>query len=163
MATARAAALSAEKPKSHRAILWGGLIAGTMDLTAACVQSGLRGMSPIRLFQAVASGLIGGAAATGGYATAALGVLLHFTIATGATAAYYLASRRLKWLSHYAVLSGALYGVAVFYFMRLVVLPLSAITFKPSGAPTVVLTGILIHIFCVGLPIALVVRKFSKD
>jgi hypothetical protein len=151
-----------KRPKPYRAIFWGAVVAGTMDLTAACVQSGLRGMSPIRVFHAVASGLLGAAANNGGIATAALGVLLHFTIATGATAVYYAASRRLKWLIERAVICGLLYGVAVFYFMRLVVLPLSAITFKPSSAPAVVLTGILIHMFCVGLPISLVVRKFSK-
>jgi uncharacterized membrane protein YagU involved in acid resistance len=162
MNTASGMAFSSERPKPHQAILWGGLIAGVMDLTAACVHSGTRGMGPTRVFQAVASGLLGAAASQGGFAIDALGVLCHFFIATGATAVYYAASRRLDWLVKYAVPCGLLYGIAVFWFMRLVVLPLSAITFKPSNAPSVVLVGILIHMFCVGLPISLVIRKFSK-
>src|SRR5689334_10041117 len=131
MRTASGVALSLEKPKPYRAIFWGGLIAGTMDLTAACVHAGTRGMGPTRVFQAVASGLLGKTASNGGFAIDALGVLCHFLIATGATAVYFAASRRLHWLVKHAVICGLLYGVAVFYFMRLAVLPLSAITFKP--------------------------------
>jgi len=163
MRTASGVALSYEKPKPYRAIFWGALIAGTMDLTAACIHNATRGVGPTRVFQAVASGLIGATASKGGFAINALGVLCHFIIATGATTVYFFASRRLHWLVKHAFISGLLYGVAVFYFMRLVVLPLSAITFKPPNALSVVLVGILIHMFCVGAPIALVIRKFSQS
>jgi len=53
------AALSLEKPKAYRAILWGGLIAGTLDILAAFINSGLRGVSPTRVLQSIASGLLG--------------------------------------------------------------------------------------------------------
>jgi len=46
--------------------------------------------------------------------------------------------------------------------MNLVVLPLSAVTFKTSHALANVVTSVLILMFCVGLPIALVVRRYSK-
>src|ERR1700756_1467286 len=63
-------------------ILWGGLIAGTMDITAAVLTYKIRNnVPPIRILQSVASGLLGKDAFTGGAPTAALGLFLHFVIA----------------------------------------------------------------------------------
>jgi uncharacterized membrane protein YagU involved in acid resistance len=148
--------------RAARVIFWAGLIAGTLDLTGACVVSWLRaGVTPVRVFQSVASGLYGSASFTGGAKTAVLGVVLHFIIATTAAAVYYLASRRLRFLISQTIIAGVLYGVVVYLFMNFVVLPLSAVTRRPvplSGR----IIGMLIIIFCIGLPIAIVVRRFSK-
>jgi uncharacterized membrane protein YagU involved in acid resistance len=113
------------------------------------------------VLQSVASGLLGASSYTGGFKTAALGGVLHFFIAFVATAIYYAASRRLNFLVRRAVTSGALYGVAVYLFMYFLVLP---VTFsrKPSYPMVAVITGLIIHMLCVGLPIALVVRRCSK-
>jgi len=148
-----------EKPRAHRTIILGGLIAGSLDLLAAFVNSGIRGVSPVRVLQAIASGVLGAEAFKGGAATAALGLVLHLCIATTATAVYYAASRKFKALVDRAVVCGLAYGVVVYLVMNLVVLPLSAITFKISHAPANVATAALILMFCVGLPIALVVKK----
>jgi len=156
------AALSLENPKAYRAIFWGGLIAGTLDILAAFVNSGLRGGSPTRVLQAIASGLLGADAFKGGFATATLGLVLHFFIATTATAVYYAASRKLKVLVDQTIVCGLAYGIPVYLVMNLVVLPLSAVTFKTSHALANVVTSVLILMFCVGLPIALVVRRYSK-
>ena len=145
-----------------KAILLGGLTAGILDITAASINVWLRsGRGPVSTFQSVAGGLYGAETFNGGYRTAALGLALHFFIALTAAAVYYLASRRLKFMIRQPVLSGFLYGIAVWLFMYLVVLPLSA--WKTSTYTfSSVATGVLIHIFCVGLPIALIVRRFSK-
>ena len=154
--------LSAQGSRAARVIFWAGLIAGTLDLTAACVVSWLRaGVTPVRVFQSIASGLYGPASFTGGAKTAVLGVVLHFIIATTAAAVYYLASRQLRFLIDQTIIAGVLYGVLVYLFMNFVVLPLSAVTRRPvplSGR----IIGMLIIIFCVGLPIAIIVRRFSK-
>ena len=143
-----------------KAILLGGLTAGVLDITAASVNSWLRtGRGPVSTFQSVAGGLYGAETFNGGYRSAALGLAIHFFIALTAAAVYYLASRKLKFMTRHAILSGALYGVAVWMFMYMVVLPLSA--WKTSVSTftfSTVLTGVLIHIFCVGLPIALFTR-----
>jgi len=151
-----------EKTDALKAILFGGLIAGTLDITAASVNVWLNsGRGPISTFQSVAGGLYGAETFNGGYKTAALGLALHFFIATTWAAVYYLASRKLKFMVSRAILSGVFYGIAVWIFMSLVVLPLSA--WKTSSYPLKsVITGIIIHIFCIGLPIALIVRRFSK-
>ena len=145
-----------------KAILLGGLAAGVLDITAASVNIWLRsGRGPISTFQSVAGGLYGAETFNGGYRTAAIGLALHFFIALTAAAVYYLASRKLKFLLRQTVLGGVLYGIAVWLFMYLVVLPLSAWKVSTYTVSSV-MTGVLIHIFCVGLPIALIIRRFSK-
>lgn len=143
-------------------VFWAGLIAGTLDLTGACVVSWLRArVPPVRVFQSVASGVFGSASFSGGAKTAVLGVVFHFIIATTAAAVYYLASRRLAFLINQTIIAGILYGVLVYIFMNFVVLPLSAVARRPvplSGR----IIGMLIIILCVGLPIAIIVRRLSK-
>jgi hypothetical protein len=141
-------------------ILTGGLIAGVLDITAAIVIYAFRGVAPVRILQSVASGLLGPAAFTGGAKTAALGLALHFFIATAAAAVYFLASRVMPRLVRQARLFGALYGVAVWAFMSFVVLPLSAVRKQPFN-PEMALLMVLVHIVCVGLPIAFAARRYS--
>jgi len=160
METVSAQAIQTEQSNGWRAILWGGLIAGALDLTAACVTN--YWINPVRIMQSIASGLLGADSFTGGAATAALGVFLHFVIAFGATAVFYLASRKFDFLVRQAIVSGLLYGAAVYWFMELVVLPLSAFPGKNRFAPEQIIKGLIVHMLCVGLPIALAVRRYSK-
>ena len=144
-------------------ILLGGLIAGTFDITYACIFSYVRrGTRPAVILQSVASGVFGQSAFTGGLKMAAMGLLFHFLIATIAAAVYYLASRKLRILITQAVVCGILFGVCVYLVMNLAVLPLSNISFKMAYPSPALIGGLLIHMFGIGLPIALVVRKFSK-
>lgn len=143
-------------------IFWGGLIAGTLDICAAILTAWWRaGVSPGGLLRFVASGLLGPAAAQGGAKTAALGLALHFLIATIWTAVFYLASR--KWLSlvERPVMFGLLYGIFVYLFMNFVVLPLSLVAQRPRTAVGTTI-GLLTIMFCIGLPIAVIVRRFSR-
>ena len=146
------------------AILWGGLIAGVWDLSFAFVyyvNFGAKGTTVLRVMQSVAGGLLGKATFDGGAASAALGVVLHFCIATGAAATYVLASRRLPLLVRQAVPCGLGYGAAVYFFMNMVVLPLSAYhsrAFPPPLPPG----PIVAHMIGVGLPIALVARRYAR-
>ncbi len=152
-----------ERPRAARAILLAGLAAGVLDITAAItVNYAQRATLPVRVLQSVAGGVLGADTYRGGAASAALGLALHFVIAFGAAAVYYAASRKLKFLVRQAVVAGMLYGVAVYLFMSFVVLPLSASTYRPSLAPAALATNLLIHMFCVGLPIALAVRRYSR-
>lgn len=155
------AELPVDRSRAARAIMWGGLLAGVGDITFAFVASGLRGVGPVRVLQSVASGLLGEAAKDGGLATAALGGALHFLIAFVWATVFWLASRKLTVLVRHPVVCGLLYGFAVYAFMYLVVLPLSAAYFKPTFTPyTVSLNGVG-HMLLVGLPIALAASKFT--
>lgn|SRR5574341_113115 len=147
-------------------ILIGGLIAGTLDITYACVFFGLRNhVSPIRILQSVSRGALGQTAFQGGIKTAALGLLFHFLIALTAAAIYVFTSRVLRFMVTYAVICGVLYGICVYLFMYGIVMRFSAIhsTTLPWSYPWPVLVpNLLIHMFGIGLPIALVARKYSK-
>jgi len=140
-----------------RAILLGGLVVGVLDIADAWIFFGLRGVNPIRILQSIASGLLGREAFAGGWQTAALGLALHFFIATTVVAAFVVASRHMRWLIRVPLITGPLYGVGVWLVMNFVVLPLSA-----AGGPTfrsaVVINGLLIHMLGVGLPSALAAR-----
>jgi hypothetical protein len=150
-----------DKSSASRAIVLGGLTAGVLDISAAFVNSGLNGRSPMFVLQSIASGLLGTESYKGGLKSAALGAALHFTIAFGACTVYYVASRKIKLLVRRAIVCGLLYGVAVYMFMYLIVLPL---TFHRSFVQqlSAVATGLAIHMFCVGLPISLAVRRYSE-
>jgi hypothetical protein len=149
--------------RAGRAIFWGGLICGIMDMTAACIFYGvLRGRPPIRIMQSVATGVLGAASYDGHIATAALGLLLHFVIAFSAATVFYFASRKLPIMTRHAIIAGVLYGIVVYFFMQLIVVPLSAFPHKISFTFAVLATGIGIHMFCVGLPISLATWKFSR-
>ncbi|HMG33264.1 MAG TPA: hypothetical protein VKM94_04935 [Blastocatellia bacterium] len=158
---ADSAVLEPMKVRPYRSIFVGGLIAGAMDITAACINSGFRGRSPIWVLQSVAAGVLGLDAFSGGLKSAAVGLVVHFTIATTATTVFFLVSRRLRVLLEWPVVCGVLYGIAVYAFMNLVVLRLAypvKINYTLSG----VLIQMTIHMICVGLPISLVVRHYSK-
>jgi hypothetical protein len=148
-----------------KVILLAGLIAGTLDMTAACVQAWLRSRTtPFLVSQYIASGALGPSAFGGGNKTALLGLAFHFLIATTAAAVFYLASRKLRFLIKWPIPMGLLYGLLVYLFMNFVVVPRSAITRArvPPSLSTRAVSALII-MFCVGLPIALIVRRFSKN
>lgn len=135
-------------------LLWGGLTAGALDITAAIVTGSTRGASATRVLQSVATGLLGRGSYEGGVPTALLGLALHFLIAMTAAAVYFFSARTQPLLARRWIIGGVLFGIAVYFFMNLVVLPLSAFPHRIVFTPVVLLRGLLIHIFCVGLPIS---------
>jgi hypothetical protein len=143
-----------------KSIAAGGLAAGVLDISAAFAIYVPRGASPVRILQSIASGALGPAAFEGGASTALLGGLLHFFIATVAAAVYYGLSRKVSVLVRRPLLSGALYGIVVYVVMNHVVVPLSAVRRGPF-VPSMALLLVVVHILCVGIPIALAVRRYA--
>jgi hypothetical protein len=145
-----------EKGNALLAIAAGGLIAGALDLTQACILFGWR--IPL----VIAGGLLGPKALHAGPATYLLGVLLHFFIALSAAAIYYGASRKLPFLITHPLVCGLFFGAAVEEVMNLVVLPLSALHAKGPYELHDLILGLLVHMVVVGLPISFSIRRFSK-
>jgi hypothetical protein len=151
---------STKMTTSQSIILRAGLVSGTLDITDALVFYGLRGAKPIAILQSIASGLLGRAAFSGGVGTAVLGLLLHFFIAFTASVIFYAAARNLAFLRRYAVISGLLYGGAIYLVMNRIVLPLSAVAKpRPVGPPISLVNGVLAVVLLVGLPISLIVNR----
>lgn len=139
----------------YRAILASGSIVGVLDGVAASVFAWARGGTPAGVFRFVASGVFGQRALTGGMPMVAWGVLFHFTVAIGWTALYFRLAPEIRWLSDHRLLGGMLYGLLVWIAMNLVVLPLSNVAPRPVSLTTATVVMILIHLFVIGVPIAL--------
>lgn len=150
-------------PDALPLILRIGLVAGTLDIADALIFSYFRGATPVMVFQYIASGLIGLKSFQLGWTMVVLGVAIHYFIALTWTVVFYIASRRFPSLTRRPVLSGLLYGVGVYLFMNLVALPLSGVPhpLKPVSLVSRV-NGVLALMFCIGLTIALLVRRNSE-
>ena len=153
--------MASNRTRAVLLVLAGGLVAGTLDITYACVFWAIKaGAPPARIFQSVARGLLGAASFRGGAATAALGLFLHYFIATTMSFVYYFAA--LKWaaLYKYPFRCGAVYGLGLYLVMTYVVVPFSAAG-GGSGPQDKLWIGlsIFVHMFLIGLPIALFTRR----
>jgi len=153
-----------------RAVLWGGLICGLLDGTAACVHAWFAaGTPPDRLFQGVASALLGRAAFENGVLSALLGVLMHFTVAISATAICARLYQRVAALRNLPqLLLGALLGAGIFCAMNFAILPLlSGVRHVYLDTPirwvgSMGWMQFAIHLVFVGQPIAAAVRRFLR-
>jgi uncharacterized membrane protein YagU involved in acid resistance len=139
-------------------IVWGGLLAGTLDATDSVIAYGILGMNPVQVLQYVASGLLGSAAFAGitvaGLANAALGAVLHYFIACVVASVYYAAAMNIALLNRKPLRYGLLFGAAVYLFMNYLVLPHSAVAKTPFSWG-LFLNGIIGHAIFIGVPIAL--------
>ena len=131
------------------------LIVGILDITYAIAFSYFRsGTSPQRLLQSVAFGWFGRASFDGGWGTAAAGLGFHFVIAFAITAIFFLAAKRLPWLTRNVLVTGPIYGIGVYGVMNYLVIPLSQIGPRPFPPMVVFVSGLLVHMFVIGVPIA---------
>lgn len=158
----RRACICREMNRKLTAIALAGITVGVIDGMAAVISSALKGVSPDRVFQYISSGILGNSSYQGGAATIALGVLLHFVVAFGAATAYIFAAAKIHTLNRSPLVFGPVYGIFVYFFMGEVVSALSNAAKLPRTLSGTII-GILIHIFCVGLPIALISAKCSVE
>ena len=156
--------------KNLKPILYAAVLVGVLDITAACINAGVAyGFGPLRVLKGVAGGLLGRSAIQGGFATAALGLAMHFTMALTVTTIFYALSRRLPLPQKLwgVVAVGLLYGAAVFAVNNFATAPFlswvrslylhTPILFRPPMG----WWQLIIHLFCVGLPIALVMHRYA--
>jgi hypothetical protein len=114
------------------AILLGGFVAGTVDVGAASL---INLLSPIRILQFIAGGLLGRAALSGGIPVALLGLVLQWLMSMIIAAVYVFAASWLPVPGRRWIAFGLAYGVVVFFVMNYVVVPLSAWARWPHFTP----------------------------
>jgi hypothetical protein len=138
-----------------------------LDISSAIIISLANGGSPVRMLQGIAGALLGPVTFQGGAATAALGLAMHFGVAFTATAVFFWLSRRFPAMVEWAVPSGLVYGVVWLLVMYRGVIPLTAalrtlyLSNVKRSLPALWPLPLLVHLTCVGLPIALAVRRFG--
>lgn len=140
----------------------GGLIAATLDIVYALVFFGFRGVSAVTILQSIASGVLGTNAYRRGVLAALLGLVLHYFIMLLIAFVFLAAARRLDVLVRRPLLCGALFGVVVYCVMNFIVVPMSASAAEFRFDAVVVPAGVLVHMFFIGVPIALAVRAGLK-
>ena len=113
------------------------------------------------MLQGIASGLLGHQSFEGGLATAGLGLGIHFLVALAVVSIFYIASRKINFLTAQPLVSGLFYGIAVYLVMYWIVIRLVFPNAHPSLSRDV--TAVLVHMVLIGLPTALVISYFSKQ
>ncbi len=145
--------------RKARFVALAGFAGATCDILYAFLYYGWRGVPPERILQTVASGLLGKASFEGGWATAALGLALHYAIVIVAAALFHAVARRWAWLRQEPISAGLVYGIAIYAVMNFVVLPLSAYPYPIRFPLLTTATGLLVHMVGVGLSISLITRR----
>ena len=137
-----------------------GLIAGTLDISENLIFNAFRHITPTMVFQYIASGLTGPWAFRAGAASVVVGVAIHYSIALVWTVVYWLASRRVPVVIRRPVMSGLVYGGAVYVVMNWVVLPLTRVP-RAHAAMSLAsrISGVLALLFCIGVTIAVLVQR----
>jgi len=143
-----------------KAILLAFLIAGTLDIAAAFINYMAQGgKKPEIILKFIASGVFDRDAFKGGWDMMAWGLFFHYLIAFLFTLFYFMIYPFLKLQKVHPVVSGLVYGVFVWLIMNQVVLRLSHVPSQPFDIKQAVI-GMLILMFCLGLPISLIANKY---
>lgn len=147
-----------KKSGALRAILTTGLVVGVLDISSAFVIWWQRGVTIQRGLQGIAAGLLGAKSYEGGMATAGLGLALHFFVAFVVVSIFYLANRKIPFLTTHPLISGVFYGIGVYVVMYWFVLPTAFSTFRHRLSNE--LLAVAIHICLIGLPTAFIMRRY---
>ena len=135
----------------------GALTAVTDGLFSSVLAVFVYGSTVTRLWQGVASVLLGAAAFEGGSRTAAIGVLMHVGVAFGWSAVFLLLVLSSSWLrgvlaEPYGVIAvAAVYGPVIWLVMSLVVIPM--LTHRPPAINIRWWVQLVGHVPFVALPI----------
>ena len=147
--------MTATRTSILTAVLYGGFVAGTIDIGSAAA---INGISPLIILRAIASGLLGKAAFQGGLPVSLLGLGLQWAMSLLIAAIFVFAAGRLAWLKRRWVSAGVLYGVVVFGVMEYVVVPLSAAWPKPHFTTQAFIENLLAMLLF-GLIVAFFARR----
>jgi hypothetical protein len=156
---------------ARRGFLAGWFLCAVLDITAAFTYSWLQaGRSPSAVLKGIASALWGRAALDGGAGFAAIGLVMHVTVAFTATLVFYLLARQFRILRTAPLLIvGPIYGVVVFSAMNYGTIPFLSwvrslyLGTAPRWPGTMGLWMVVIHMFCVGLPIVWGLREVKSQ
>ena len=111
------------------AFVYGGFTAGTIDIFAPSL---IYSVSPLRILQSIARGLLDKASFDMGLTSAAIGLVLQWAMSILIAAIFVVAATRMPVLVKRWTEAGLAYGVVVFGVMNYVVVPLSKVGNIPS-------------------------------
>lgn len=172
-----------QSKSTAKTILLATLIAGISDASAAMINYKINvpDGNPLKVWRYVASGVFGNDSLSKDLVTMAIpGLLFHFIIAFLFTLFFFFILPKIKALQKNLIISGLLYGIFVWIVMNLIIVPFSNVPVKgklwaivntdgrvhtifqlPSNYKQMII-GILIIMFCIGLPIALAIGNYYR-
>jgi hypothetical protein len=135
-------------------------ISGTLDILFAMILTVWFGREIPNMLRYVASGPFPAAMGMGS-GGAILGLIVHFALmAVMATVLMLLMRRSRQYLDH-PILVGAIYGLVTYFVMNWVVVPLRFGTPLPPKTLSIV-TQLFAHVCLVGIPMALIARRYLR-
>lgn len=148
------------RPRIIPFVFLSGLVVGVLDGLDALIFFSARGIQPARIFQYIAIAILGPGTARGGGKTLAIGIFLHFCVATTISLVFMLVTYFIPRLAKHPFIVGPLFGIVAYYVMGFVVVPFFIVSARGGGlAPwPVEVNGLVGHAFLIGLPIALITR-----
>ncbi|HEX6170200.1 MAG TPA: hypothetical protein VFZ33_10920 [Chitinophagaceae bacterium] len=149
------------------AALTAGLIAGALDIVAACLQAYLKNDTPpMQVLRGVASGAFDPKTFSSPALLALCGLLIHFFIAISFTFFFFFLAKQVPSLVKYPIPIGIIYGLFVWAAMRFIILPyVSRLNPKPIVGQEAIKNAAIaagIIVICVGIPVALLARKYVR-
>lgn len=146
----------------NKTILKTGLIAGTLDISAASINFIVTtGRNPVLVLKYIASGIFGKELAYSNEFMPIIGLFLHYLIAFSFTIFFFGVYPKIKNYNLNWKILGVLYGLFVWVVMNLIIVPLSNTPKRPFTFQGITI-GAGILILCIGLPIAYFAHKYSK-
>lgn len=142
-------------------MLWAWLLAGTLNILAACLLA--YKIPPDKILMFIASGLYGKDAFKGGASMVWQGLLFHYLIAGFFSILLFVTYPKLIKLFQNQYALGIFYGFFIWVCMNLLVLPVTNIP-KTSARFTVesIATGTAALIICIGIPVAMIAGRYYK-
>lgn len=144
-----------------RTILWGTLVAGTLDILSAFVWTFMAGGKAVNVLPSVASGPFGDAITESAVA-APLGLAVHFALVLVMVAVYVVVASRVPLLERHWLIAGVLYGLLLWLVMYWIVLPMRFGSPHPSN-PAAIVRQLISHCVLVGVPIAYITARASRS
>lgn len=141
------------------AILFAGLIVGTLDILCAITQTLINGRNPIGMLKFIASGIFGPEALSGSDMFAVYGLFFHFCIALIWTILFFFLYSRISLMRKNKIVTGIVYGIFIQVMMSQVVLKLAntpPLPFRLVGQLKA--AGILI--VAIGIPLAFLAERY---
>ena len=140
-------------------ILKAGLIAGTLDITAASLNFYFKtGLNISIVFKYIASAIFGKEAMTGGEGMVLVGLLLHYLVAFIFTFFFALIYKKMWYWFQHTLLIAIIYGVFVWLTMNFIIVPRTLAAQMPFSW-SAGMVNCLILIVCIGYPLAYLFRK----
>ena len=152
---------SLSRPGAIKAILTAWLVAGTLDMLAACTQFYLkRGGSPLPVISKyIAGGVFGAGAMKGGMDMILWGLLFHYLIALGCVLAFFFLYPNVKIMRANKWITAIVYGLLAWIVTTRIIVPLSMIKPGPFNL-TNALIAIAILMCMIGIPTAFIIGKY---